>query len=442
VTVALAESPGLRLRGVGRVVARVGLATAVTLLALEAVVRLAVPSHEWRVHDSSMDWQVDALQGWVQRPHIDVTTRSDQGSLVHFQTNGDGLRPASAQRERDGRYRVLLVGDSTVVARSVPPELTLHHQLEQRLAAVVGPVEVINAGVEGYSADQTLLQLRRLLPLYRPDLVIYGFCDNDLGPLEMTSAYGVPKPRFVLGPGGELELVTPSSSAREIPTFGASGPRKWVQRSALYRLARPRITILRARLGDWQNRNMIGMLPEIYSDPEILRTPAWELFEAIVVAMDRDAAGAGAQFAMFAHPALAEVWDPYFEAVLRESGADDATFDRRAIERALAGVTRKHAIPFCPLIDWFRARQDEGPFHLLPRDPHCNGTGYRLTSEALAICLSTVIRPRAAARAARAPSPRATAARRDGRAGSGSVPAAGRRPREDRGSSEAATWRG
>ena len=48
-------------------------------------------------------------------------------------------------------------------------------------------------------------------------------------------------------------------------------------------------------------------------------------------------------------------------------------------------VTAKEiSVAFCPLVDHFVSQQNRGPFHLLPRDPHCNPAGYRVQAEALA----------------------------------------------------------
>lgn len=356
--------------------------TLLSLAVLEAGVRFLVDPALWRYHDASMDWRPDPELGWVQKENLDVTTRGEPGWLVRFRTNPDGVTPATAQREkRPGVFRILIFGDSTVVGRGVPQDRTIHAALEKRL----GNVEVINAGVEGYSTDQVLLRMRRLVPLYKPDIVLYGLCDNDFGGNADRVAFGVPKPRFVLD-GESLEYIPPEGDAAEIGEF-VTGPRRWLQASALYRLVRPRVMVLRARLGNWEDRNLIGLAPDYYHDPASLAAVDWKLFVALLREMDRTAQASGASFLFYSHPALAEVWDPFIRDTEKRLGLPPGKYDRYALEKRLRQVSAETSVPYCPLIDAFLANRERGPFHLLPRDPHCNPEGYEVTAEALAGCL-------------------------------------------------------
>ena len=110
--------------------------------------------------------------------------------------------PASAEPDRKpGRTRVLLVGDSGIVGRAVPEADRLHVRLRDELGRAGVEAEVLNAGVQGYSTDQVLLQMKRIVPQYRPDLVIYGLDANDLGGIASGTGYGLSKPRYVLEDG-------------------------------------------------------------------------------------------------------------------------------------------------------------------------------------------------------------------------------------------------
>lgn len=175
----------------------IGFSSLLALVVLEIAIWLVVPESQWRYRDASMDWQPDPTLGWVVKPNLDVTTRSEEGAEIRFRTNADGVMPWTARREKPpGVAQVLIVGDSTVVGRAVPPEATVHAALEERLLASRGlRAEVLNAGVEGCSPDQALLRLRQLLPLNRPDIVLYGLCDNDFGGNAVAEASGVAKPR-------------------------------------------------------------------------------------------------------------------------------------------------------------------------------------------------------------------------------------------------------
>lgn len=357
------------------------------LLLLEAAIRLLVPEPLWRFRDASLDWRPDPAAGWVQRPNLDVTKRSDQGWTVRFQTNEDGLTPASTRRRKPaGVVRILIVGDSAVVGRGVPQDRTIHSFLQRELAAQGRAVEVLNAGVEGYSTDQALVRMRELLPRYRPDIVAYGFCGNDFGGNEVGDAYGVPKPRFVLEAGRLRELKPDPSAARGFATQG-SGPRRWIQYSAVYRLLHPWILGLRARLGGWQRENLLSPAPEIFYDPAALDQVDWPLFAALLREMRATAQRHGARFFFYPHPDIAEVWDPFIRSSEQRRGLAPGQYDRFAVQKRLRRVAQASSVPFCSVIEHFIAEQDRGPFHLLPRDPHCNPRGYEVTAEALSRCL-------------------------------------------------------
>jgi hypothetical protein len=71
-----------------------------------------------------------------------------------------------------------MIGDSQTFGL-VEEEDTLPRALERALKAGGGEWEVINAGVLGYGTDQELACLRRLLPVYRPDVVVLTIYPND-----------------------------------------------------------------------------------------------------------------------------------------------------------------------------------------------------------------------------------------------------------------------
>jgi lysophospholipase L1-like esterase len=360
-----------------------------TLLLIEAGVRLLLPPALWWYHDASKDWRVDPELGWVNRPSLDITSRSDQGWLIRFRTNGDGLTPAAAeQRRKPGIARILIVGDSTVLGRAVPEEKRIHAFLETILSGSGRRVEVINAGVEGHATDQALLRMKQLVPLYRPDLVIYGLCANDFGGNKAAVAHGYSKPRFLLEEE-RLVLIPPVPQMGRAEQF-VKGPRRLVQAFALYRLVRPRLLVLRARLGGWEHQNLIGIGSDLYHDSEALAGLDWPLLTMLLREMEATARRGNARFVFYAHPSLEEVWEPYIRDTELRLGLQPGRYDRYALERRLRSISGENSIPFCPLIDDFVAHRSLGPFHLLPRDSHCNPAGYQLTAEVLARCIDPI----------------------------------------------------
>lgn len=347
----------------------------------EAAIRILVPAEVWRFWRGEHDWTRDSL-GWVQKPDLDVVNYTGRG-MVRFRTNPDGLIPAGARRAKPpGVVRIMLFGDSMVVGRVLPQDEIYSARLQALLRERGVDAEVINAGVQGYSTDQVLLQMERWLPVYRPDVAIYGSTFNDLGGNELARAHGYPKPRFTLGPAGELRLE-PADATAEVQLPG-NPLRLMVQHSALYRSLQPGIALLRARLGGWKERSLLGLMKEVYADPETLETLDWALYAALVGRMREVAEAEAAHFFFFAHPEASEVWEPSILLLQRQLGAASGSYDRYAVERRLVKIAASIGVSFLPVIDPFLASQSRGPFHLLPDDPHLSPEGHALLAEVLA----------------------------------------------------------
>ncbi len=101
---------------------------------------------------------------------------------VAFRINARGLRA-----DRDYEYakpagvrRVVTVGDSFTVGYEVEVEECFSSVLERELEAQGRAVEVLNAGVSGYSNAEALVYLERELLKYEPDVVVLTFFNNDL----------------------------------------------------------------------------------------------------------------------------------------------------------------------------------------------------------------------------------------------------------------------
>lgn len=93
---------------------------------------------------------------------------------------------------RAAEKRVLVLGDSLVLSANVIQADTFVAQLGTRLSATGTDWEAINAGLESYGPDQSLLQLQELLPKLRPDLVVLVLCaHNDFGDLHRNKLFGL-----------------------------------------------------------------------------------------------------------------------------------------------------------------------------------------------------------------------------------------------------------
>ncbi len=122
----------------------------------------------WRLRPNLVEHRV---QGKMRETPVDFMVS----------TNSLGLRNGEVG-EKEGRYRVLAVGNSCTFGLGVANEMTWPAQLERVMNRTLGRgAEVINAGVPGYTSFQGLQYLEANGLALEPDLVIvsFGFNDSD-----------------------------------------------------------------------------------------------------------------------------------------------------------------------------------------------------------------------------------------------------------------------
>lgn len=230
-------------------------------------------------------WQYDALLGWAHQPGQTGTFETEQFQ-TNVRINEKGLRDRSHSYEgQNGIKRILVLGDSFAWGYGVEES----ERFSQRLEGYLG-IEVINAGVSGYSTDQELLWYENEGVKYETDLVLLVVTGNDVGDNHkqlVSSIYY--KPRFVFQDG---QLVT---AGYPVPQTSVQG--KFVyflsQRSALAYFS----TLRYFDLQSWYSRtkknadrnSSPGTDKKVASDP-------FELTIALIDEMKQIAASKGAAF--------------------------------------------------------------------------------------------------------------------------------------------------
>ncbi len=112
----------------------------------------------------------DPVLFWRLRPGA-----VDEGAKI----NAQGMRGVAAKKKRTpGVTRILLLGDSVVYGFKLDDRDGIAANL-RRILGKEGAVEVINAGVVGYSSFQVMNYFRQELSAFKPDIVVTYVGNND-----------------------------------------------------------------------------------------------------------------------------------------------------------------------------------------------------------------------------------------------------------------------
>lgn len=111
-----------------------------------------------------------------------VRSKENGGDTIVWKTNSKGFRGAELSADHD--YRIVIYGDSNILARFSREENTFVAQLKTQLEHQYPgkKIETINSGIVGAGTDQLVLKMKEDLPVLNPDLVIlHIFASNDMG---------------------------------------------------------------------------------------------------------------------------------------------------------------------------------------------------------------------------------------------------------------------
>jgi len=165
---------------------------------------------------------------WRLRPNLEACEwRTSTGVVETVRTNEHGLRRTGqsyTKTKPPGALRILLVGDSVTYGLWVREGETFGERLRALLAERMAPreVEVINAGVPGYSSWQGLAYFRRAGVAFEPDYATVCFGYNDQNPSEVPDRVLAEDPAY-------RDVLAGTDST-------AKGLRSVLRRSRLYRL--------------------------------------------------------------------------------------------------------------------------------------------------------------------------------------------------------------
>lgn len=122
-------------------------------------------------------------------------------SILHVQDKHGMRRIAPFPPKLNGRFRIMIVGDSLTYGYGVHEAESYPMQIEAALKMNF-IVEVLNLGMNGMQSEDISKVIRKYTPPLQPDLIIYGVCLNDFLPPHVADyqnnmAYRFPLPEAI-----------------------------------------------------------------------------------------------------------------------------------------------------------------------------------------------------------------------------------------------------
>lgn len=107
---------------------------------------------------------------------------SGYGWETQISINRHGFRGRDYTLEKPpGTFRIVVIGDSITFGNRLAPEENFPAVLESLYQKAGKKVEVLNLGLGGYDTLQEVAALQDLGLQFDPDLVVLGYCINDIG---------------------------------------------------------------------------------------------------------------------------------------------------------------------------------------------------------------------------------------------------------------------
>jgi hypothetical protein len=311
--------------------------------------------------------------------------------MSHVIIGSHGLRERELTLEKPpGVRRVLIVGDSFIEGAQVSDAELLTRQLERRLSEHTGVRhEVINAGVAAWGTDQEYLFLKTEGVRYRPDLVIGAFyTGNDVtnNSARIKRPDGPPrKPYFELSRDGQLR---PRSFVPGAPRVeGTTDGLRRVSMTFGF-LSAP---LLADSLGEDQasteRQLVLHELPVYAQNTNSTWSDAWQVTEALLLAMRDESERAGAAFMLVNLPTKWELYSEDWARLRERHRLSDSGWDLDGPSRRLAAFADQQGLWHLDLRPAFRAAP--GPRLYFNNDIHWTPEGHATAARAIAENLLT-----------------------------------------------------
>ncbi len=296
-------------------------------------------------------------QLWVPRPGAPIVWGNGE------RINAAGYRgPVRPIERTPGVPRILVLGESCTFGYGVAYPDTFPAQLESSMRAHGRDVEVIDAGVVGYTVTQGLERYRAFARAYHADVVVEAFGEVN----EHIMAEGVPDAQKIeagVQEGSAWEEIVRLARSRVLTLHLAA---KIVDRMSNERVLRREVEFrrkaveneLRAHMGeiDWAGHRRVPL----------------DDFEKALRTLAQEVKADGAAFVMLSPP--------------RRQAAEEQAPVLALYTRAIEELARRDGIPLADGVQAFRDAEARGvaPDELFHDSWHPSRAGHRVLAEALA----------------------------------------------------------
>ncbi len=311
----------------------------------------------------------DPVLGWALLPNSTGVLYADE-----FETNvsisPQGLRDRVYPLSRSGKARIAFVGDSFAWGVGVEEGEAVPKQLERLLGE---DFEVMNFGVPGYSTDQELLYLDRVME-FQPDLVILQVYANDFAH-NWLAENGHGKPFYKLAANGSLVLrnvpvpIPKKSWDPRVLTLESNVTRFLSAHSHLWVMSK---NALKNAFLFLASDRFPGQLIELSRKNSSKIGAAQVILEKkLILEFKKKLGGSNAKMLLVYAPLKEHASQDLFEGALEFYGIDAREHDRKFLGTQLHDFAEENGVPFVDLGDQFEGRAQEYYFkfdmHLTPK---------------------------------------------------------------------------
>lgn len=348
--------------------------TCAFLLVLEGLSRLVFSAVRKEMDffklSTSPYYRSDETLGWRPRENV-LGVHNQEGSFAtKFRTNSRGLRDREYSIEKpNGVTRIVVIGDSFTWGWGVGDQEIYTEILEASLKGV----EVINLGVTAFDTSQEFRYLEVEGMKYEPDIVLLGFCLNDI----FTNDTSWKRP--VQDDGSFLDVDEPLflKLKRFISTH-----------STLYSFTIERINTnkelvnllvklkLKSELAGYEELD-INLRPALKVYPEKLE-PLLEQTKGRFLDIKRFLDERGVRFIIAFLPSLQSVDEKAFHHAIAYTRFNPEDFEIEKPYRLLEEFGQAHGIEVINPLSSFKRKHNEDARLFLNRDMHFNALGHEL----------------------------------------------------------------